>query len=369
LKINREISTAVGASLLLGLAIFLIILEVYFYKGLTFNHGVSNVINQTSAPSVTTAEWKTYRDVENLIEFKYPTDWYKDAYGSLEMGAPLEVYSVPRNTYGHGGVLPRGAAEFSILKAGSSVDDEVAKDFQNQKIENKSSIVIAGGTGIQITSYFTYPDGVNQKEISIYLSHKKQVYKVFFTYYEGDEVKFKKIMPDILSSLKFIDQSQIDTSTWKTYRNEKYGFEVKYPLSWYKGECAWDTGFLLGFGETKSLLVCNTDAPSREIVGLVITSQITTLSELVKEQSASNFKPDSMTNTYIGDIPAVRMEGVYEEPEGGWLGNPPLPGTRFTKVVTYYHGIAYIFNYSTENGDYLDEFNQVLFSFKFADKL
>jgi len=38
-------------------------------------------------------------------------------------------------------------------------------------------------------------------------------------------------------------QPQIDTSNWKTYRNEEYGFEVKYPGDWEVDSGALPIGF------------------------------------------------------------------------------------------------------------------------------
>jgi|SRR3989344_170334 len=103
--------------------------------------------------------------------------------------------------------------------------------------------------------------------------------------------------------------TSIDTSNWKTYRNEKYGFEVKYPGEWVvKGE---KNGISLLSPRDLEII----SLPNREIpVGFFITSynvdSKTQLYEWIKSQIQASPRKENIVG--FNDEYSIYTPGIVD---------------------------------------------------------
>ena len=85
----------------------------------------------------------------------------------------------------------------------------------------------------------------------------------------------------------------IDTTNWKTYRNEKYGFEVRYPGGWYEEDMGNGAGIFLT--QQKS----NAERPFMNIQALVGTRGIKL--EEIEHLKSIDFQRDCTVMQFAGD--------------------------------------------------------------------
>lgn len=198
--------------LFVGLIVFLLALGVLTVKNkdrFTEKEQIPVVVEQED-----TSTWKTYRNEQYGFEFKYPSSWT-----SADQTAGRYITSVQEHP-------DWGGASGGVFAY--QIDDVTTKDpfiFAKNRMSESAltvysqpEIVFLGGAKAVKQSYKPYeivPPGTE------YLFFDKGFVIVF-----TDTQEKAQIIP----TFKFTNAS--DISSWKTYRNDQYGFEFKYPENW-----------------------------------------------------------------------------------------------------------------------------------------
>ncbi|EKE21946.1 MAG: hypothetical protein ACD_7C00087G0004 [uncultured bacterium] len=114
----------------------------------------------------------------------------------------------------------------------------------------------------------------------------------------------KIIIPnDANQNKKEADIGEIDTSNWQVYKNEEYGFEVKYPENWktkkFKSSC-------LGLGDCA--IDCNKMPEECNIVGFSFYNE----NDVKLESTAISVVPENQKkSSELHNIKSEWMQGMF----------------------------------------------------------
>ncbi|MEA2088613.1 MAG: hypothetical protein U9O55_02105 [Patescibacteria group bacterium] len=269
-----------------------------------------------------TSDWQTYRNEEFGFEMKYPSNY--------KLGPRKNLIELEPNDYNQYCLITIG--QRPSFKNVLFTDWHQKNMVGNQNLtimeENKNQIVkTIEVDGIQSFTNYTY---FTNEEIVIYLSCNKS--------------KDNSIYNQILSTFKFIDQS--DTSNWQTYRNEEFGFEIKYPLGLTEQEIVSDNNLLY---------LRETDGESNIFVNISLKKNYQ-INRIISQMGAKEIK--------IGE----RLGYKYFYEEGvGCSGVALIQLNQDTLELTY-DFIGYNKNNKISKEDFVENnFDQILSTFKFID--
>lgn len=174
---------------------------------------------QLSNQEPSTNEWKTYQNEDLGIKLQFPSSWpveYKKSVRLFSENGPM------------GDRLSGGMYNFSISRiAGDSSMTPMAffetTHSGDQVKVNRSNEMLVGPD--KENFIYIEEDGSWRGYITM-----KNGYYWEISYFDPQNSNVSNEVEKILSSFQFV--SRLDMSDWKTYSNEDFGFEVKYPTAW-----------------------------------------------------------------------------------------------------------------------------------------
>jgi hypothetical protein len=216
-----------GNAVIVGIIILVVVIVAGTVGYLSAKKTIAPVAPEQIAKKVgdnPASNLQTYRNEKYGFEFQYPNGWIvrEDNFSSVGEGLndsfQVAIYSGDKKE------------SFNV-----TVSDKAPSAYIYEG--EKKKVII---DGLEYTAYL-FPNGSECfgdniqpeqcKEMDIPLQKNGK----WFVFGGGGE--YTNLLSDqflkIISTFKFTNSGE--TATWQTYRNEKYGFEFKYPNNWQMG--------------------------------------------------------------------------------------------------------------------------------------
>jgi len=193
-----------------------------------------------------TADWKVYRNEEYWFEFKYKSDWQleqQDNYIELkpiindkpeEISISVNIITNRPKDYTLAGWLLQNGnnnASCDFVKKVDKIEWCGVNSERFEAVRADDYGVTKNGIDYDIQFRVAY----GRQEMDKYISDKELSGEI-------------DVLNQILSTFKFIEKDE--TVGWNVYRNEEYGYEVKYPKDWVYKE--YNNAIYFGTPESKS---------------------------------------------------------------------------------------------------------------------
>lgn len=198
------------------------------------------VASPTQKPNQTSSQ-KTYTNTKYGYEFQYPADYYLEKSSNEVRGNILFSYQPPKTpTKDVNFFRGKLKVDFNVILSSERNGKSLKEWYQETessggsgmfKIISKEDTKVASKDAIKVVSEATGNQSL--KMVTYYVENNDIVFLI--TGYGDFDKEHQEVFDQIISTFKFLDQNQADTSNWKTYTNNEQAYQFKYPEDWMVG--------------------------------------------------------------------------------------------------------------------------------------